>query len=69
MNDHHRPKTRPYSPRQHPGRPDAVTTRISADAKRLLVQLANGRRMSKSEYLARLLNDHLRVAINWRIQR
>lgn len=54
---------RPYSARQRPGRPDTVSTRISADAKRLLIQLAHDRHLSVSEYLARLLSDHLREVI------
>ena len=33
--------------------------RANKSAKALLQQLANARRMSVSEYLARLLNDHL----------
>jgi len=33
--------------------------RISGPAKHFLLQMARARRMSVSEYLARLVNDHL----------
>jgi hypothetical protein len=40
-------------------RRDQVGFRLSGSAKRLLVALAVARRMSVSEYLARLVHDHL----------
>lgn len=40
-------------------RRDQIGFRLNGSAKRLLIALAAARRMSLSEYLARLVNDHL----------
>jgi hypothetical protein len=39
-----------------------IGCRVSQATKDFLIQLARSRRMSVSEYLARLINDHLAAA-------
>jgi hypothetical protein len=61
--------TRPYAQRLHPGKSGTISARISEEASRMLDVLARMRGMSKSEYLCRLLNDHLRAGFHSRAGR
>jgi hypothetical protein len=60
---------RPYSQRIRPGRTGSISSRITDDANRLLSALATSRGISKSEYICRILNDHLRSSSGWRVPR
>ena len=57
---------RPYSTRQSSEhvRRAMLSARIHEQARQSVATLAAQRRMSVSEYVARLLNDHLRQAAN-----
>jgi predicted DNA-binding protein len=50
---------RPYAARFLPGRLGTISSRVDPEAKARLEWLASTRGMSKSEYICRLLNDHI----------
>lgn len=52
---------RPYSTRFKPARDGTISSRVSDEARSLLAQVALSRGMSLSEYLCRLVNEHLQV--------
>ena len=56
--------TRPYATRLPPGlvRRAMLSVRVHENARRSVCALARERGMSVSEYVCRLLNDHLREA-------
>lgn len=61
--------TRPYAQRLHPGKSGTISSRVTEEASRLLDMLAKRRGLSRSEYLCRLLNDHLRACFHSRVGR